>query len=137
MPAENIQTIAHLYRRAGFGATREDLEVYAARGYEACVDDLLADTAPAWMGDDIIRRFHDDQSGMVGPFGPASTWLYRMSTTDSPLKEKMALFWHGVFATGYAKVVQGKVLSDQIEMFRDIAWATSRLCWSSSPETPR
>ena len=31
----------------------------------------------------------------------------------------MALFWHSVFATGFAKVVQGKVMSDQIEMFRD------------------
>ena len=71
------------------------------------------------MGDDIIRRFHDDQSGMMGPFGPASSWLYRMATTDAPLREKMSLFWHGVFATGFAKVVQGKVLSDQIEMFRD------------------
>ena len=73
MPAESIRTIAHPYRRAGFGATRADLEAYAARGYEACVDDLLSDTAPAWMGDDIIRRFHDDQSGMMGPFRPAST----------------------------------------------------------------
>ena len=32
--------------------------------------------------------------------------------------EKVALFWHGVFATGYSKLAQGKVLMDQIEMFR-------------------
>ena len=118
MSEKSVELMAHLYRRAGFGATADELGTYAARGYDTCVEDLLDDAPSEWMGDDIIRRFHDDQSGMMGPFGPASTWLYRMATTNSPLREKMALFWHGVFATGFAKVVQGKVLSDQIEMFR-------------------
>ena len=30
----------------------------------------------------------------------------------------MTLFWHGIFATGYPKVIHGKVLSNQIAMFR-------------------
>ena len=33
--------IAHLMRRAGFGATRSELEALVARDYEAVVDDLL------------------------------------------------------------------------------------------------
>ena len=41
-----------------------------------------------------------------------------MITTTDPLTEKMALFWHGIFATGYPKITQGKVLNDQIRMFR-------------------
>ena len=55
---------------------------------------------------------------MMGPQAPGENWLYRMATTSSPLQEKMALFWHGIFATGYAKVVHGKALSDQTSMFR-------------------
>ena len=44
-----------------------------------------------------------------------------MITTNAPLQDKMALFWHCIFATGYpGKVVQGKVLSDQIRMFRKL-----------------
>jgi len=45
-------------------------------------------------------------------------WLFRMINGQTPLVEKTALFWHGVFATGYAKLAQGKVLMDQIDMFR-------------------
>ena len=33
----------------------------------------------------------------------------------------MALFWHGVFATGYSKLTQGKIMNNQIQMFRRLA----------------
>ena len=39
--AEDIALIAHLMRRAGFGATREEMETRAAKGYDATVDELL------------------------------------------------------------------------------------------------
>jgi uncharacterized protein (DUF1800 family) len=110
--------IAHLMRRAGFGATRDEIEAGATRGYEETVGDLLDPADSRWMGDHLARRFHHEQSGMMGPWGSADNWLYRMITTTDPLREKMALFWHGIFATGYTKVIQGKVLSDQIRMFR-------------------
>jgi len=41
-----------------------------------------------------------------------------MVTTDTPIVEKIALFWHGIFATGYAKTNQARALSVQIDMFR-------------------
>src|SRR5205809_704033 len=31
-------------------------------------------------------------------------WLFRMLHTSRPLQEKMTLFWHNHFATGYSKV---------------------------------
>src|SRR4029077_17585152 len=31
-------------------------------------------------------------------------WLFRMVHTDRPLQEKMTLFWHNHFATGYNKI---------------------------------
>ena len=45
MSSNEIQQLAHLMRRAGFGATQQELEEYAAIGYEASVEKLL-DTAP-------------------------------------------------------------------------------------------
>ena len=118
MPSSSIEQIAHLMRRAGFGASHEELEAYAARGYEATVEELLNNDSPQSMPDDVIRRYHQEQSGLMDPVSAGQYWLYRMATTNAPLQEKMALFWHNVFATGYAKVVQGKVLTDQIRMFR-------------------
>jgi len=38
---ESIDLMAHLMRRAGFGADRDELERRAAVGYEATVDELL------------------------------------------------------------------------------------------------
>ena len=37
MAQGELALMAHLMRRAGFGATREELEMYLAQGYEATV----------------------------------------------------------------------------------------------------
>src|SRR5262249_23004791 len=46
-----------------------------------------------------------------GQFSPNSNitdsrqrWLFRMVHTNRPLQEKMTLFWHNHFATGYTKI---------------------------------
>ena len=116
--SEDTRLIAHLMRRAGFGAPRDEIEACAAKGYDATVEEILDPPDPRWMGDFMVRRFHHEQSGMMGPWGNGDNWLYRMVTTTAPLIEKTALFWHGIFATGYPKVIHGKMLSDQIRMFR-------------------
>ena len=118
MIAQDIGLMAHLMRRAGFGATREQLDVLEATVYEAAVEQLLNPGEETRMEDYLVRRFHPEFSSMMGPRAPGENWLYRMATPSSPLQEKMALLWHGIFATGYAKVVHGKALSDQIRMFR-------------------
>ena len=118
MSSNDIALIAHLMRRAGFGATREELERYARKGYEATVDELLDFSGARSMSQDLIRRYHHDHSAQFEPAGSGSSWLYRLISTSAPLQEKLALFWHCVFATAYSKVPQGKVLMDQIRMFR-------------------
>ena len=114
----DIELIAHLMRRAGFGANREQIEAYSDAGYQDTVDFLLNPSKEERMDDHLIRRFHPELSGMMGPNAPGQNWLYRMATTSAPLQEKITLFWHSIFATGYAKVIHGKALSDQTRMFR-------------------
>ena len=92
MTDKNVQLLAHLVRRAGFGATREQLEVMADQGYEATVEKLLDTSNPSRMSDHIIRRYHPEQSGMIGPRASGETWLYRMTTTDTLLLEKIEFF---------------------------------------------
>ncbi len=38
---EDLAVMAHLMRRVGFGASREELERRVAQGYDATVDELL------------------------------------------------------------------------------------------------
>ena len=59
-----------------------------------------------------------DQSELRQLDAAGATWLYRMITTRCPLEEKIALFWHSLFATGYAKLNQARALLNQIDMFR-------------------
>ena len=110
--------VAHLMRRAGFGATSAELDHLAELDYDELVDSLIDPSDTSWIGEHLVRRFHHEQSGMMSAYGPGEYWLYRMVTTKAPLIEKMTLFWHAIFATGYPKVIHGKVLSNQIEMFR-------------------
>ena len=119
MSNQDFALLAHLMRRAGFGATRDELEAYAAQGYTATVDELLNPGDPEVMPDDIIRRYHVDQSELRQLDGAGANWLYRMITTKCPLEEKIALFWHGLFATGYSKLNQARALLNQIDMFRN------------------
>ena len=120
MAREDIAQIAHLMRRAGFGATRAELERYAEQGYEATVESLLRGTAGGGIDYDIVSRYHPDHTGGLGMAGFEANWVLRMVTSTDPLEEKVALFWHNVFATGYAKLAQGRALMDQIEMFRQL-----------------
>ena len=123
---KDVSLMAHLMRRAGFGATRNELEGYMEDGYEATVDKLLDPGESGHMPDDIIRRYHVDQSELRQLDGAGAYWLYRMLTTSNPLEEKLALFWHGLFATGYAKLNQARALLNQIDMFRHYGFGSFR-----------
>ena len=118
MSNQDIALMAHLMRRAGFGASRDELESRVEMGYEAVVEDLLYPTDPQNMPDDIIRRYHTEQAEMRLSDGAAAYWLYRMITTRCPLEEKLSLFWHSLFATAYNKLNQARALVNQIDMLR-------------------
>ena len=118
MGSKDVELMGHLMRRAGFGAGLGELEARGARGYEATVDELVATDSQDGIDDDLLFRYHPDQQGGLGMSGVAAYWLYRMVNTRGALHEKMTLFWHSVFATGYPKVTQGKILMNQLAMFR-------------------
>lgn len=118
MASKDVQLMSHLMRRAGFGASRERLDELVEQGYDETVESLLeAVDQPTRMTDNLIRRYHPEYSGMMGNQSPSGNWMYRMVSTDAPLREKIGLMWHGMFATGYSKLANGKVLHDQIRMF--------------------
>ena len=48
--------MAHLMRRAGFGATREELEALERVDYETAVEKLLDTDSPNMMSLDMMRR---------------------------------------------------------------------------------
>ena len=77
--------LAHLLRSAGFGANRDELGVYAAKGYEATVEELLhPEQAPPGLGDDdLVRRYHVEQNSFQAVAPARVYWLYRMINPES------------------------------------------------------
>ena len=115
---EDIALISHLIRRGGFGAPRTEINEHAERGYDATVEWLLDPDSEPEVDTASLYRYHPDAER---PFRLANgmEWLYRMVTTQRPLEEKMALFWHQVFATGENKVESVYEIAQQIQMFRE------------------
>ena len=116
MESTNRVLAAHLARRAGFGATPEELDSYSEMEYEDLVEHLITKIDSSHIPDDLIFRRHVDLHTMQGH--NAAYWGYRMISTDNPFVEKMALFWHGVFATAENKLNNIGSLTNQIDMFR-------------------
>ena len=121
MSDQDIALMAHLMRRTAFGATRGELETYVAKGYQSVVEEMLnpGESSQLLGDEDIVRRYHVDAMVALDPVSVESHWLYRMRFTKYPFVEKLALFWHGVFATGSAKVNQNRAIWRQIDMLRE------------------
>jgi len=106
----DVSLIGHLMRRAAFGASAATLEARADRGYEAIVSDLLNPERFPRLEEDLLERFHSENADEESTRWTAARWMYRMINGQRPLEEKMALMWHGVFATGYAKVTNNPMM---------------------------
>ena len=178
----NAQRAAHLFERAGFGATPRDIERALAVGARATVQRLVR---PQGVADPAAVAFEPSgiPEGGIDPFPegrPQATdaakargeaigvlvkpagnrraqpvvdkfffwlrasalecnrigywWANRMMVTERPLVEKMALFWHGHFATHEDKVRDHRKMLQQLELlqrqglgnFRDLMIAVAQ-----------
>ena len=120
MDNHDIALMAHLMRRAGFGATREELEERAARGYEATVEELLStESQPALDRFELVRYHPWTWKPGTLPGMGAVEWLWFMVNTKRPLEEKMTLFWHHLFATGVSKVDHYDEITAMVATFRE------------------
>lgn len=127
MVEDRLALMAHLLRRAGFGASREELEEYAARPYDEVVDELVHPERMPEVEDDLLFRYYPHLgANQDNPGVWNGRWFYRMINTKRPLQEKMALFWHHVFATGWTKSEHTPTMVDHIEMFRHNGLANFR-----------
>ena len=119
----STKEICHLMRRAGFGVNYKKLPQLTAKTYEEIVDDLINFECEARFDDHIIRRYFLELNNSDTVNAWRGEWIYRMVNSKRPLEEKMALFWHHLFATSVGKSEHGPSSVIQIETFRSLALA--------------
>ena len=123
----DLDLVAHLLRRAGFGADRAEIERYAGKSYDEIVDDLVHPERFPQVEDDLLGRFYphlaaNKDNGAVWN----GRWMFRMVNTERPLEEKMTLFWHGILATGWTKSEHTPSMVNHMQMLRDNCMANFR-----------
>jgi uncharacterized protein (DUF1800 family) len=123
---EDVAVTAHLLRRAGFGATRDQIDQFVAKGYEATVEELLSSTAGEPEDQDLMDRYFiaSVEARAVGHADPQ--WSWRLATSKKPLEEKIALFWHSLLAVGGIKLDHGLEMLTEIELFRRVGLGSFR-----------
>jgi len=134
----------HLLVRAGFGGTPQEVEKLRAIGLYKAVDYLVEfyrlpqpaqtfDPIPLPAADPLEAKMKMRGNGnrAVG-FDRADVnanqfvqmrrwWLERMVESPRPLQEKLALFWHGHFASQESVVQNSYTMFRQLQFFREHA----------------
>jgi hypothetical protein len=106
----NRKWIAHLYRRAAFGASVPEIEKAGSAGLAKTIDHWMAGEPDAAERLELLNetgQFYNE------PVNLRVWWLYAMLEGGHPLREKLTLFWHNHFATSYAKVRSTKLMYEQ------------------------
>ncbi|MEM1331945.1 MAG: DUF1800 domain-containing protein [Actinomycetota bacterium] len=105
---------AHLWRRAAFGATPEQIDQTTRDGIEATVASMFDH-----------RRAVDAGKPVRGtgpqPFGTEhlNTWFLHLAVTSpTPAIERLVWFWHGHFATNIDKFEGPELFHSQLTTFR-------------------
>jgi hypothetical protein len=124
-PAVSSMQTGHLLRRAGFGASPEEIALYKPLGFSDAVDRLLNYQQVA--DDDLENRLKALNINLNSPTDQQRWWLLRMAWTQRPLLEKMTLFWHGVLTSSFRKVGGSRAymrMSNQNQFLREHAFDT-------------
>ena len=102
------QRARHLLRRTGFGATPDEIAKLKRAGSTVgdAADQLVGFKPKGFKpGGKDFERLH-------------SSWVNYMTKAAAPLNEKLTLFWHDHFATGFAKVLDTKLMGEQNKFLR-------------------
>jgi uncharacterized protein (DUF1800 family) len=110
---------AHLYRRAAFGASREELIEAERLGPHATLDLLLNGRPQAQECLETVTDVgHIAAARDDGGEQLRGWWLYCMLQGGHPLREKLTLFWHNHFATSIVKVQSSTLMFQQNYLLR-------------------
>ena len=84
MADKHIALMAHLMRRAGFGAPYEEMEARSAKGYEPTVEELLHPEGQPDLEWDVLHRYFPEWRPLSGLETNQAYWTHRLINTRRP-----------------------------------------------------
>src|SRR5438105_10772237 len=114
--------VAHLLRRAGFGATPGELDRYLAMGTAGATQALLdyRQTSNAQLEGALPAVDPNAGRGAATVGAIQGWWLQRIVQTGRPREKKMTLIWHGQMTSGLDKAGPAQMFV-QNKLFRKMA----------------
>jgi hypothetical protein len=103
----------------------EEVAHASEQGLQATLDQLLSQLDRPLSKEELATQaignvfLKDHQSLRAG-------WVLRMISNSNLMREKLTLFWHDHFATAISKVKEPKLMADQIDSLRDLAFGNFR-----------
>ena len=125
-PSDQNAKLAHLLRRAGFGARPSEWAAYQKMGLAQATRNLLHPERTPDHLDALLQEIGGDYVDYNDLGSVRQWWLYRMVHTRRPLEEKMTLFWHNHFATAVYKVDNSNRMWQQNQIFRHYGMGSFR-----------
>jgi Protein of unknown function (DUF1800) len=117
----DLRRVVHLHRRAGLGATWEELQRDLADGPGPSIGRVLSGSARERVPPGFAATADLLASAAVGSGDVArlkAWWVYRMLWGPDPLGERLTLLWHNHFATSNARVGYPTAMWRQNDLFR-------------------
>lgn len=112
---------AHLFRRAGFGASSEELDTATRDTPASVLDRLFAPGSEAASFAASADQLATTAATGGGSKRLAAAWVYRLLGTPDPLREKMTVFWHGHLTSSADKVTDTRLMLTQNKLLREHA----------------
>jgi hypothetical protein len=107
--------IAHLFRRAAFGAKPSEIDRALGDGLPKTLDKLLAGAPDA---EALLEVYAEAGESCRETSNLQVWWLSLMLEGGHPLREKLTLFWHNHFATNINKVREISLMLEQNRTLR-------------------
>ena len=114
----NLALAGHLFRRAAFGASWDQLQQALSDGPQRTVDRLLRPQADTAAFNSVYDGYEASAASIEGL---RAWWLRRIIQTPHPLLEKMTLFWHSHLATNSVKVKNPRLMLQHVQLLRNLA----------------
>jgi uncharacterized protein (DUF1800 family) len=138
---EQRRNLARLSHRIGFGPKPGEFEELLSLGFSRAAQLALTPPAPG-AGDLVASLGLKDLGNQPRPNTPEIVdyveakrfqlrtmtlwWLDEMVTQENPILERMTWFWHGHWATSYAKVDEPIVMFNHVDTLRRNAFGNFR-----------